>query len=67
MRPPRSIREIGDLIQEAREDLRRAARSLEEVLAAPHAPAQLGELVMRLHVIRARLREVIEELRALDR
>lgn len=61
--PHRSIREIGDMVQAARDDLRRAIRSLDSVLYQhPSLPA----LIMRLQYARAVLAEILVELRRLE-
>jgi hypothetical protein len=61
--PHRSIREIGDLVQQARDELRRAIRSLDGIL---HAHPSLPALIMRLQVARAALTDVLVELRDLQ-
>lgn len=63
MSRPRSIREIADLVSEARDDLRKAIQSLEQIVGAH---PKLGPLSMNLKAIRTLLKEVLENLRALE-
>lgn len=63
MSRPRSIREIADLVSEARDDLRKAVQSIEQ-LSAAHP--DLPKLSLRLQAVRTLLKEVLHDLRALE-